>query len=145
MTRVGSRDLHGPDSDGPTRPVDLKTRPVTARGTELSLWPGPFRPVACPLPKPGSARPGPLRPAPPRQKQFPRDFLKLLNTMMNFIKHCLFNEFVSYLYITDAPQKSCGRDGLPTGRAGPGRHSNFNGPGRAENQNGPGRKIRPVQ
>ena len=43
------RDLHGPDSDGPARPVVLKARPVTARGPELSLGPGPFRPVACPV------------------------------------------------------------------------------------------------
>ena len=26
------------------------------------------------------------------------------NTMMNFIKHCFFNEFFSYLYVTDALQ-----------------------------------------
>ena len=43
---------------GPARPVGLKARPVTARGPELSLGPGPFRPVACPSP----ARPGPARP-----------------------------------------------------------------------------------
>ena len=24
--------------------------------------------------------------------------------MMNFVKRCLFDEFVSYLYVTDAPQ-----------------------------------------
>ena len=47
------RDLHGPDFVGPAR------RPHgPARGPELSLGPGPFRPVAWPSPaRPGSVRP----------------------------------------------------------------------------------------
>ena len=93
---VGGRDLHGPDFVGPARPVDLTARPGPARGPELSLGPGPFRPVAWPSP----ARPGPARSGPAQQKQFPWDFLKLFN----LIKQSLFNGFVGYLFVTDAPQ-----------------------------------------
>ena len=90
----GTRDLHGLDFGGPARYTS-----GPPRGPELSLGPGPFRPVACPNP----ARPGPTKAV---SKGFLEtiqyDSLKLFNTMMNFIKRCLFNEFVSYSYVTDA-------------------------------------------
>ena len=95
---VPSRDLHGPDFVGPARPGPARRPHDPARpgpGPELSLGPGPFRPVAWPSP----ARPGPARSG-PQQKQFPWDFLKLFN----LIKQSLFNGFVGYLFVTDAPQ-----------------------------------------
>ena len=76
---------------GPARRPHGPARPA---GPNLSLGPGPFRPVAWPSP----ARPGPVRSGP--TKQFPWDFLKLFN----LIKQSLFNGFVGYLFVTDAPQ-----------------------------------------
>ena len=83
-----ARRLHGP-ARGPE--FEFRARPVSARG----------------MAKPGPARPGPARPGPgpvrsgsAQQKQFPWDFLKLFN----LIKQSLFNGFVGYLFVTDAPQ-----------------------------------------
>ena len=68
------------------RSVDLKAWPVTARGPELNLGPGPLH---------AQAQPGPI-------KAVSKGFFKLFNTMMNLINTALFNEFVCYLlhYIT---------------------------------------------
>ena len=88
---------------GPARPVDFTARPGPARGPEFEFR---ARPVSARgMAKPGPARPGPARPGPVRsgsaqQKQFPWDFLKLFN----LIKQFLFNGFVGYLFVTDAPQ-----------------------------------------
>ena len=71
-----ARRLHGP-ARGPE--FEFRARPVSARGM---------------------AKPGPARPGPAQQKQFPWDFLKLFN----LIKQSLFNGFVGYLFVTDAPQ-----------------------------------------
>ena len=88
---------------GPARPVDFTAQPGPARGPEFEFR---ARPVSAHgMAKPGPARPGPARPGPVRsgsaqQKQFPWDFLKLFN----LIKQSLFNGFVGYLFVTDAPQ-----------------------------------------
>ena len=59
---LGVRDLHGA---GFCRPGPWTSRPGPARGPELSLGPGPFRPVAWPSPaRPDPARPGPVRSGP---------------------------------------------------------------------------------
>ena len=81
---------------GPARPVDLTARPGPARGPEFEFR---ARPVSARgMAKPGPARPGPVGSGP--TKQFPWDFLKLFN----LIKQSLFNGFVGYLFVTDAPQ-----------------------------------------
>ena len=78
-----ARRPHGPARPARAR-IEFRARPVSARG----------------MAKPGPARPGPARSGPARQKQFPWDFLKLFN----LIKQSLFNGFVGYLFVADAPQ-----------------------------------------
>ena len=77
-----ARRSHGPARPGPRPEFEFRARPVSARG----------------MAKPGPARPGPVGSGP--TKQFPWDFLKLFN----LIKQYLFNGFVGYLFVTDAPQ-----------------------------------------
>ena len=84
----------GPARPGPRARIEFRARPVSARGMAK---PGPARPGPA---RPGPARPGPVRSGPARQKQFPWDFLKLFN----LIKQSLFNGFVGYLFVADAPQ-----------------------------------------
>ena len=82
-TTLRIRGLHGPDFVGPARPVDLTARPGPRARIEFRARPVSVRCMA--------------KPGPARQKQFPWDFLKLFNTMINSMKHCLFNGFVCYL------------------------------------------------
>ena len=88
MAVICARDLHGPDFVGPARRLH-----GPARGPEFE-----FR--ARPVSTRGMAKPGPARSGSAQQKQFPWDFLKLFN----LIKQSLFNGFVGYLFVTDAPQ-----------------------------------------
>ena len=57
---VATRDLHGPDFVGPTRPVDLTARPGPRARIEFRARPVSARGMA----KPGPARPGPVRSGP---------------------------------------------------------------------------------
>ena len=88
-----ARRPHGP---GPARPGPS---PGPARGPEFEFR---ARPVSARgMAKPGPARPGPGPVGSDPTKQFPWDFLKLFN----LIKQSLFNGFVGYLFVTDAPPR----------------------------------------